>query len=127
MRYPFLILLISLSTFAFTQPYSNEDAVVQKNLQPRVFGLSFHYGAVLVHSNEVKSIQHAKPKGISFDWSTQFIDSVSYAYCRSYIRKGFTFYFYDLGTSILGNAFIPSYFLEPVYRIGKTSFNAVEI
>ena len=121
MQYPFLIILISLSLSAVAQspPYSNGDAGIQKNLRPRVCGLSFHYGAVLVHSNDVKSIQHAKPKGISFDWSKQFIDSLSYTYCRTYIRKGFSFYFYDLGTPILGNGFIVSYFLEPVYRIGE--------
>jgi len=84
-----------------------------------VLGLQFHAGSVLVHNHDVESIQNAKPKGFTFDWSKQFIDSPSYAYCRSYIRKGFSFSFYNLGTPILGNGYIVSYFLEPTYRIGN--------
>lgn len=84
-----------------------------------VFGLQLHSGSVLVHNHDVQSIENAKPKGFSLDFSKQFIDSASYGYCRTYIRKGFTLSYYDLGTSILGNAVTASYFLEPVYRIGK--------
>ena len=108
MKYLFLFIAISFSFFAVSQQ------------KPRsVYGLSIHSGAVLVHNHDVQSIENAKPKGFSFDLSKQFVDSLSYAYCRTYIRKGFTFSYYNLGTSILGNGFIGSYFLEPVYRIGN--------
>ncbi len=108
MRYPFIILFILISFAAKAQD------------QPRrVYGLNLHSGAVLVHNHDVESIENAKPKGFSLDWSKQYIDSASYAYCRTYIRKGFSFSFYDLGTPILANGFILSYFLEPVYRIGN--------
>ena len=121
MKYQFLILLLcfSISTTAQILPDTNDVAGSHKNLPQRVYGLSFHSGAVLVHNHDVQSIENAKPKGFSVDLSKQFIDSASYAYCRAYIRKGYTFSFYDLGTAILGNGFIVSYFLEPVYRIGN--------
>ena len=85
----------------------------------KVYGLQLHSGSVLVHNHDVQSIQNAKPKGFSIDFSKQLVDFNSYAYSRTYVRKGFTFSFYNLGTSILGNGYVGSYFLEPVYRIGK--------
>lgn len=114
MHYRLLFILIGLSFSAIAQ-----DTEINNEPPLRVIGLSLHSGAVLVHNHDVKSIENAKPKGFSLDWSKQFVDSNSYAYCRTYIRKGFSFSFYDLGTSILGNGFSVSYFLEPVYRIGK--------
>ena len=114
MQYRFLLILMGLSFSATAQDAGNKEKFPLK-----VYGLNLHSGAVLVHNHDVKSIENAKPKGFSFDLSKQFIDSASYAYCRTYIRKGFTFSFYDLGTSILGNGFIGSYFIEPVYRIGN--------
>ncbi len=113
MLYRFLIISLFISLTATSQ-----NAVDSTPLQRRVFGLNIHSGSVLVHNHDVQSIENAKPKAISFDWSKQFIDSVSYAYCRTYIRKGFSFAYYDLGTPILGYGLIASYFLEPVYRIG---------
>jgi len=89
------------------------------SVKPEVFGLNLHKGSVLVHNHDVQSIENARPAGFSLDWSKQFIDSPSYAYCRSYVRKGFTFSYYNLGTPILGKGYILSYFLEPVYRIGN--------
>jgi|CXWL01.1.fsa_nt_gi hypothetical protein len=121
MRHLFLIIPICFSLSAISQgpSHANGDAASPRNLQQRVYGLHLYSGAVLVHNHDVQSIENAKPKGFSFDLSRQFIDSPSYAYCRSYIRKGITFSFYNLGTAILGNGFIASYFLEPVYRIGN--------
>ncbi len=114
MQYRFLTILICISFLATAQ-----DAAIKENIPLKVYGLNLHSGAVLVHNHDVKSIENAKPKGFSFDFSKQFVDSASYTYCRTYIRKGFTFSYYDLGTSILGSGFIGSYFIEPVYRIGN--------
>jgi len=114
MQYRILILLICASFSVSAQNDASKSASPVK-----VYGLNIHSGSVLVHNHDVQSIENAKPKGFAIDFSKQFIDSASYAYCRTYIRKGFTFSFYDLGTSILGNGFIGSYFLEPVYRIGN--------
>ncbi|MEO6613467.1 MAG: acyloxyacyl hydrolase [Chitinophagaceae bacterium] len=84
-----------------------------------VYGISFHNGKVMAHNNTVQNVRQAKSWGISFDLSKQLTDSVSYSFCRAYVRKGFSFSFFDLGTPILGTGFISSYFLEPVYRIGN--------
>lgn len=113
MQYRILIIscLLSLTTFAQSTP--------PETIKRKVYGLQLHSGSVLVHNHDVESIENAKPKGFSVDFSKQLIDSASWAYCRAYIRKGFSFSYYDLGTPILGNGFIGSYFLEPVYRIGN--------
>ncbi len=111
-RIPFIVcyfLLYFFSNQAFAQPKE----------PMRVYGLSFHSGAVLVHNHDVQSIENAKPRGFSFDLSKQFTDSASYAYSRTYIRKGFSFAYYSLGTPILGHGLIATYFLEPVYRMGN--------
>jgi len=115
MRYRVSFLFILISLLAKAQ----DSRLFYRPTSPRVIGLNIHSGAVLVHNHDVESIENAKPKGFSLDWSKQYVDSASYAYCRTYIRKGFSFSFYDLGTPILGNGLILSYFLEPVYRIGK--------
>jgi len=116
MRYTLFLILFLSSFFAKSQ----DTVISQIKLPQKVYALTIHSGAVLVHNHDVQSIENAKPKGFSLDFSKQFIDSASYAYCRTYIRKGFSFSFYDLGTPILGNGFIGSYFLEPVYRIGNS-------
>lgn len=116
MRNPVLIICSFISMFAGAQ-----QTGIPTKLQPRALGLSVHSGSVLVHNHDVQSIQNAKPKGFSLDLSRHFVDSATYAYCRTYIRKGFSFSFYDLGTNILGDGYILSYFLEPVYRIGKNA------
>lgn len=115
MRYFFFLLCCGLSFILAAQ----DTSMLQKDSRQRVYGFNLHSGAVLVHNHDVQSIENAKPKGFSFDLSKQSVDSPSYAYCRTYIRKGFSFSYYDLGTSILGSGFIGSYFLEPVYRIGN--------
>ena len=115
MRYFFLL----FSICPLLQIVAQDNTTIQKHLPEKVYALNFHSGAVLVHNNDVQSIENAKPKGFSIDLSKQHVDSPSYAYCRTYIRRGFSVSYYYLGTSILGSGLIGSYFLEPVYRIGK--------
>lgn len=114
MQYGLLILTLWFSFSVMSQSPGTPPVVKQP-----VYGLSLHSGAVLVHNHSVQSIEHAKPRGISFEISKQLTDSISYSFCRAYVRKGFSFTYFDLGTPILGYGLISSYFLEPVYRVGN--------
>ncbi len=114
MRHWLLTILLGFSLSAGAQ-------VTGTSRLPRhpVYGFSFHSGTLLAHNHAVQNIAHAKTWGIAFDLSKQMTDSVSYSYCRTYLRRGVSFSFFDLGTPILGMGFISSYFLEPVYRVGN--------
>ena len=114
MRHWLLTISLCFSLPGLAQVTANSNIV-----KHRVYGLSFHSGPVLVHNHLVQSIEHARAHGISFDISKQMTDSVSYSFCRTYVRKGFSFSYFDLGTPILGYGLIGSYFLEPVYRVGN--------
>jgi hypothetical protein len=72
-----------------------------------------------VHNEQVRSIENVKPKIISFEISRQMTDSESYRICKTYPRKGFALSYSDFGTPVLGYGLVTSYFLEPVYRVGK--------
>lgn len=94
-----------LVSILFLQTVKGQDSLSNPAREKqRVFGIHYLWGKVLVHNHDVQSIENAKPKGFSLDFTKQAIDSVSYAYARNYVRRGIAFTFYDLGTPILGKA-----------------------
>ncbi|MEO7924514.1 MAG: acyloxyacyl hydrolase [Chitinophagaceae bacterium] len=111
---PVILLCLFFSFPVLGQPGTNSGKT-----QHRVYGFSFLSGPVLVHNHLVESIENARTHAVSFEISKQMTDSVSYSFCRAYVRKGFSFSYFDFGTPILGYGLISSYFLEPVYRVGN--------
>lgn len=84
-----------------------------------VTGAGYIQGRLLDQNHPVQTIRDAQPKGFYLDWSKQPKDSANWSLSRNFARRGISFTYTDLGTPILGKGYILTYFLEPVYRIGK--------
>ena len=85
-----------------------------------VYGLRSDYGATIVHTPAVKPIGGAHPFGFGFEISKQAKDSATYHLCSAFPRVGLQLQYFHYGTPILGNSYIASYFIQPVYRLNRT-------
>ena len=84
-----------------------------------VFGICANYGTTVVHTPAVKPIGGARPYGFGFEYSKQANDSATYHLCSAFPRVGLQLQYFHYGTPILGNSYMASYFIQPVYRLSN--------
>ena len=85
-----------------------------------VYGFRTDYGSTIVHTPAVKAIGGARPFGFGFEYSKQAKDSATYHLCSAFPRVGLQLQYFHYGTPILGNSWMASYFIQPVYRLNNT-------
>ena len=109
----FLILtLISIKSVAQLTPEFKKSSPSET-----VYGIRSDYGTTVVHTPAVKQIGGSKPFGFGFEYSKQAKDSATYHLCSAFPRVGLQMQYYHYGTAILGNSFMASFFIQPVYRL----------
>lgn len=82
--------------------------------QPIVIGLRTHYGFILPHSEEIRSISLSRPRGLEVEISRQLLQRQYWQYCSCYPRIGISAGYYSFDNpAILGNALSAIAFVEP--------------
>ncbi len=117
--------LFSSVATAQEQPDSVENRRL-KTIQSLTLGVQ--HGFIFAHSPAVENTKGANPTGVELLIGWQRNDAATWDLCNCFPRKGLLLSFYDYDTKILGRSYTAAYFLEPVYRIGKSvqfSFKAV--
>lgn len=83
-------------------------------IQPLVFSARTHYGFILPHSEEIRSISFSRPRGIEAEISRQLLKRQYWQYCSCYPRIGISAgYFSFDNPAILGSAWSVTAFVEP--------------
>ncbi|MCS7017489.1 MAG: acyloxyacyl hydrolase [Cytophagales bacterium] len=82
--------------------------------QPLAWGIRAHYGVILPHSEEIRSISFSRPRGVEMEVSRQLLRRQYWQYCSCYPRIGISAgYFSFDNPSILGSAWSATAFVEP--------------
>lgn len=109
-----LLFIVILQTNAQLTPEYQRSSPAET-----VFGLRTNYGTTVVHTPAVKQIGGARPFGFGFEYSKQAKDSATYHLCSEFPRVGLQLQYFHYGTPILGNSYMASYFIQPVYRLNS--------
>ena len=107
-----LTFTIAASCFAQLTPEYTKSSPAET-----VLGFRSDYGSTIVHTPAVKPIGGARPYGFGFEYSKQAKDSATYHLCSAFPRIGLQLQYFHYGTPILGNSYLASYFIQPVYRL----------
>ena len=74
------------------------------------------YGFIIVHSRDVRAVKDSYPWGITTEGFWQWTQRSTYRNCRCYPKVGLALKRFDYDSpQLLGNGYILSGFLEPVY------------
>lgn len=110
MQYLFLI-IAAYFVIPFYTWAQQTDSIVS---QPIAVGIRTHYGIILPHSEEIRSISLSRPRGIEVEISRQLLQQEYWQYCSCYPRIGISAgYFSFNNPQILGNAWSAIAFVEP--------------
>ncbi len=112
-----LLALVMLPVLTISAQVTNQF----KKAKPTrwVFGIKGDEGSVVIHTKAIEAMRGARPIGTGLEMSRQANDSISYNHTSSYTRVGVQLQYVHYGTPILGNSYMASYFIQPVYRINK--------
>lgn len=120
----FLLALGSTCTRVQGHPFASDTARnsaqtdTLENGPDGYWGLSAtgQYGFILIHSRDVRSVEDSYPWGIQVDGFWHWNRLSTYRQCRCYPKVGFSLKRFDYDNpSVLGNGYVLSSFLEPVY------------
>ena len=89
---------------------------------PIYTGLKVHYGFILPHAEELKSVSESNIWGLQLDFSKLNISSKSWSNCNCYSRLGLSFYYFDYSNpDILGHSYNLAFFFEPYFNFRSRS------
>lgn len=82
----------------------------------KFYGLKSHYGFIIAHSPELRSISQTAPFGFQLDYSNLKTSDKAWKTCNCYGRTGFSLaYFNYNNSSVLGSSYNLIYFVEPYF------------
>lgn len=108
-----LIRLALLGSCLFTSAVQAQqtDSLIR---QPLVWSIRTHYGMILPHSEEIRSISFSRPRGAEIEVSRQLLHRQYWQYCSCYPRVGISVGYFDFDNpQILGSARSVTAFVEP--------------
>jgi hypothetical protein len=114
-------LSVAISIFCLIEAHAQLTPEYIKSTPAQIiYGLRADYGSTVVQEAAVKAIGGAHPYGFGFEISKQAKDSATYHLCSAFPRVGVEFQYFHYGTPIVGNSYMVSYFIQPVYRLNNT-------
>jgi hypothetical protein len=114
------LLLLALSVQGMAQSEDGSSPVPQSTSPPRrttfAAGLGGHFGYLIPHSADLRTLPTYYPWGIEADFGWQFVTEGAYKFCSCYPRVGFTTTYMRFDDrQVLGNAYIAAIYVEPVF------------
>ncbi|WP_448518414.1 acyloxyacyl hydrolase [Rhodoflexus sp.] len=115
-----ILSVLIFSCWVWVVQAQNADSVVR---QPVAIGLRTHYGFILPHSEEIRSISFSRPRGLEIEISRQLLRRQYWQFCSCYPRIGLSVGYYSFDNpQILGNAWSAIAFVEP-FMAAPARFN----
>lgn len=97
--------------------FTNQPGKTQNS---QIIASRAHWGFIIAHSKELPNVQNTHPWGIELEWNWQLMQEDAWNYCYCYPRTGVSFFFINFDKpDILGNAYAPYLFIEPVLGAEK--------
>lgn len=91
------------------------------------YNIRAHYGSIIIHSKDIKDIGKAYPRGLELSLVNQLTGKKSWESCNCYPRRGLTLGFWNFDNpEILGNGYLASFFIEPVFGGWKKWFFSIK-
>ena len=118
-----LFFLNAINVNAFGQ--GNEDTNISTSKEvKKIFSIAggVQHGFIFAHSSSVENTKGARPTGLELSFAWQRNDAKTWNLCNCFPKNGLMLAGYDYDVKVLGKSFISSYFLEPVYKLGKKTF-----
>lgn len=85
-------------------------------------GAGIQHGFIFAHSPAVENTKGAHPTGAELSFAWQKNDTATWNLCNCFPKNGLLISYYDYDVNVLGHGVQISYFLEPVYKLGKKTF-----
>jgi hypothetical protein len=113
----FIVLFVSINlpTLVWSQ-----TQVADVNRKPTLIGVSFDYGYILKHSENLRELEDAFPVGIGLEWSKMLLTRNAWEFCNCLPRLGVELAYWSWDNpDILGNGLLAMGFVEPYFRTHK--------
>jgi len=118
----FIIFLFYSVTVQLKIIRANPVTNPSKTKPPLYIGAKIHYGFIIPHSEELKSISESNIWGFQVDFSKLNISPKAWSNCNCYSRVGISFNFYDYrNPDVLGHSYNLSFFFEPYFNFKSRS------
>lgn len=116
------ILLICIFNFSVSGLYANTGLDSVSGKSPMYTGLKMHYGFIIPHAKELKSVSESNIWGLQVDFSKLNISTKSWSNCNCYSKLGLSFYYFDYGNpDVLGHSYNLAFFFEPYFNFRTRS------
>ncbi|MDN5203603.1 acyloxyacyl hydrolase [Fulvivirgaceae bacterium BMA10] len=109
-------LIIKDPTWAQVQ----EDIPLGTRSAATIFGLKYHYGSILPHSDDIRDISDSNPWGFELSFSRLNASRKAWQKCNCYHRWGATLSYINFeNPQVIGKAYTLVFFFEPILASGK--------
>ncbi|WP_127845123.1 acyloxyacyl hydrolase [Psychroflexus aestuariivivens] len=115
-----LFLIALLLSISFTPLLWSQNQGSDIDQKPTLIGVSFDYGYILKHSENLRELDDAFPVGIGLEWSKMLLTKNAWEFCNCLPRIGVELAYWSWDNpDILGNGIIAMGFVEPYFRTHK--------
>ena len=98
--------------------FSQEDTTLNSTVF--ILGGGLHQAFVLVHSEDIRPVEHSYPRGIHVDFAWQQRSREAFDKCRCFPRMGASLQLWDFDNpDVLGYGANAYFFIEPEYGAGR--------
>lgn len=109
---------IGMVLWSFIATSQTDSTFVES--RPTVLGLSFDYGFLLKHSENLKQLEDAYPWAIRVDWSKHLLTANAWDFCNCFPRVGVSLEYWNWDKpDILGHGITAMGYVEPYFRTQK--------
>ncbi|SDG54987.1 Lipid A 3-O-deacylase (PagL) [Psychroflexus sediminis] len=114
----FIIALLSFINFKPLLYSQNQDRGIDR--RPTLVGMSFDYGYILKHSENLRELDDAYPLGLGLEWSKILLTKNAWEFCNCLPRLGLSLAYWNWDNpDILGDGILAMGFVEPYFRTHK--------
>lgn len=94
---------------------------------PPIISLNLHYGLIIPHSDELKSISNSNPWGLELEAAKVLRKAKSYNNCNCYAKVGLSFFYTNFqNPDVLGNAYSLAIFAEPYFSLNPKIYTTLK-
>lgn len=121
MKFKLIISFLFIFSFLFSVADTGKDSVKYYSS----VGIILHKGVVLIHSADLRPVEHSYPWGIGLDLGFHFANKKSWNTCNCYPKLGASLSFWDFDKpNILGYGATGLFYVEPFFGVqNRVSFS----
>lgn len=119
-HFPSQLMVISLAVLLICFNDQAYGSVKSSEATPLVIGIRPHYGFIIIHSQDIRSVRNSYPFGAAIELSWHQNSEKAFDRCLCFPRLGVSTTFWDYDNrEILGRGINSVFFIEPFYGINN--------